>query len=87
MTLVEFFEQVKEVGALEQGFSCDIISHIDPYILSEAFKNVALNGWIKNDTHNSIIQAMVIDEALEIMDLEGFEEVASYFLGSSNIEK
>lgn len=87
MTLLEFFEQVKEVGALEQGFSCGILSHIDPYILAEAFKNVSLYGWIKDDTDNIIIQAMVIDKALEIMELEEFEEVASYFLGSDNIEK
>ena len=87
MTLVEFFEQVKEVGALEQGFSCDTLSHIDPYIVAEAFRNVSLYGWIKDDTDNMIIQAMVIDEALHIMELEEFEEVASYFLGSSNIEK
>lgn len=87
MTLLEFFEQVKEVGALQQGFSCDILSHIDPYILAEAFKNVSLYGWIKDDTDNTTIQAMVIDQALEIMELEEFEEVASYFLGSDNIEK
>lgn len=77
--LTELRTSIEENGALHQGFSNDLISHIDPWVIAEAVRYVATECPIDLKTDNTAIQAMIIDKAVVIMNDEEFEEISSYF--------
>lgn len=83
--LLELRENIEENGALEQGFSNELLNHIDPWVLAEAVRYVATECPVTLETDNVIIQAMIIDKAMVVMNDEEFEAVAPYFLGTSKI--
>lgn len=85
LLLAELRENIEEHGSLEQGFSNDLLNHIDPWILAEAVRYVATECHVDLKTENTSIQAMIIDNALIVMNDEEFEDIAPYFLGTSKI--
>lgn len=85
LSLAELRENIEENGALSQGFSIALLNHLDPWILAEAVRYVAIECPVDLKTDNVTIQAMIIDKALVVMNAEEFEAVAPYFLGTSKI--
>lgn len=85
LSLEELRENIEENGALNQGFSIELLNHLDPWILAEAVRYVATECPVDLKTDNITIQAMIIDKAMIVMDDEEFEAVAPYFLGTSKI--
>lgn len=78
-------DEIEKYGALEKGFTCELLNHIKPWILAEAVRSVATEFSIDLNTNNTNIQAMIVDKAVEIMDLDEFETIAPYFLGTSRL--
>lgn len=62
-----------------------MLNHIEPWTLAEAVRSVATEFSIDLNTNNTNIQAMIVDKAVEIMDLDEFESIAPYFLGASRL--
>ena len=85
LSLAELRENIEENGALNQGFSIELLNHLDPWVLAEAVRYVATECPVDLKTDNITIQAMIIDKALVVMNAEEFEAVAPYFLGTSKI--
>lgn len=83
--LITLQTEIKKYGALEKGFTCELLNHIKPWTLAEAVRSVATKFFIDLNTNNTYIQAMIVDEAVEIMDLDEFEAIAPYFLGTSRL--
>jgi hypothetical protein len=85
LSLAELRENIEENGALNQGFSIELLNHLDPWVLAEAVRYVATECPIDLKTDNITIQAMIVDKAMVVMNDEEFEAVAPYFLGTSKI--
>lgn len=83
--LITLQTKIKKYGALEKGFTCELLNHIKTWTLAEAVRSVATKFFIDLNTNNTYIQAMIVDEAVEIMDLDEFEDIAPYFLGTSKL--
>ena len=85
LSLAELRENIEENGALNQGFSIELLNHLDPWILAEAVRYVATECPVDLKTDNITIQAMIIDKALLVMESEEFEAIVPYFLGTSKL--
>lgn len=85
LSLAELRENIEENGALNQGFSIELLNHLDPWVLAEAVRYVATECPVTVETDNITIQAMIIDKSMVVMNDEEFEAVAPYFLGTSKI--
>ena len=85
LSLAELRENIEENGALSQGFSTNLLNHLDPWVLAEAVRYVATECPVTLETDNITIQAMIIDKAVVVMNDEEFEEIVPYFLGTSKL--
>ena len=85
LRLAELRKNIEENGALNQGFSIELLNHIDPWVLAEAVRYVATECPVDLKTDNITIQAMIIDKAMVVMNDEEFKEIVPYFLGTSKL--
>ena len=59
LSLAELRENIEENGALNQGFSIELLNHLDPWVLAEAVRYVATECPVTLETDNVTIQAMI----------------------------
>ena len=70
--------EVEEETALGVGYFEGILEHIPSYPLSEAVKELSLNGWITPKTAIVDVQNMLVTESIKRMNYQDFKEVAPY---------
>ena len=70
--------EVEEETARGVGYFEGILEHIPSYPLSEAVKELSLNGWITPKTAIVDVQNMLVTESIKRMNYQDFKEVAPY---------
>lgn len=72
----------KEVSlntAMNVGYYSNVISDINPRLLTETITELATNGWIKEDTEHEDIMNMLVTESVKKMNYQEFKNIADKF--------
>ena len=59
LSLAELRENIEENGALNQGFSIELLNHLDPWVLAEAVRYVATECPVDLKTDKPIVMKYV----------------------------
>ena len=63
------------------GYYWEVLNEIPGEVLIDTIKEIALNGWINNNTSEQELRNMLITESVKNMSYQEFKDIAHYFFG------
>lgn len=67
--------------AINIGYYWEVLNEIPGEVLIDTIKEIALNGWINNNTSEQELRNMLITESVKNMSYQEFKDIAHYFFG------
>ena len=72
---------ISQNTAINIGYYWEVLNEIPGEILIDTIKEIALNGWINNNTSEQELRNMLITESVKNMSYQEFKDIAHYFFG------
>lgn len=72
---------ISQNTAINIGYYWEVLNEIPGEVLIDTIKEIALNGWINNNTSEQELRNMLITESVKNMSYQEFKDIAHYFFG------
>lgn len=72
---------ISQNTAINIGYYWEVLNEIPGEVLIDTIKEIALNGWINNNTSEQELRNMLITESVKNMSYPEFKDIAHYFFG------
>lgn len=72
---------ISQNTAINIGYYWEVLNEIPGEVLIDTIKEIALNGWINNNTSEQELRNMLVTESVKNMSYQEFKDVAHYFFG------
>ena len=72
---------ISQNTAINIGYYWEVLNEIPGEGLIDTIKEIALNGWINNNTSEQELRNMLITESVKNMSYQEFKDIAHYFFG------
>lgn len=72
---------ISQNTALNIGYYWEVLNEIPGEVLIDTIKEIAVNGWINNNTSEQELRNMLITESVKNMSYQEFKDIAHYFFG------
>ena len=72
---------ISQNTAINIGYYWEVLNEIPGEVLIDTIKEIALNGWINNNTSEQELRNMLITESIKNMSYQEFKDIAHYFFG------
>lgn len=72
---------ISQNTAINIGYYWEVLNEIPGEVLINTIKEIALNGWINNNTSEQELRNMLITESVKNMSYQEFKDIAHYFFG------
>lgn len=72
---------ISQHTAINIGYYWEVLNEIPGEVLIDTIKEIALNGWINNNTSEQELRNMLITESVKNMSYQEFKDIAHYFFG------
>lgn len=72
---------ISQNTAINIGYYWEVLNEIPGEVLIDTIKEIALNGWINNNTSEQELRNMLITESVKNMSYQEFKDIARYFFG------
>ena len=80
-TYKDLKEDISQNTAINIGYYWEVLNEIPGEVLIDTIKEIALNGWINNNTSEQELRNMLITESVKNMSYQEFKDIAHYFFG------
>lgn len=80
-TYKDFKADISQNTAINIGYYWEVLNEIPGEVLIDTIKEIALNGWINNNTSEQELRNMLITESVKNMSYQEFKDIAHYFFG------
>lgn len=67
--------------AINIGYYWEVLNEIPGEVLIDTIKEIAVNGWINNNTSEQELRNMLVTESVKNMSYQEFKDIAHYFFG------
>lgn len=72
---------ISQNTAINIGYYWEVLNEIPGEVLIDTIKEIAMNGWINNNTSEQELRNMLITESVKNMSYQEFKDIAHYFFG------
>lgn len=72
---------ISQHTAINIGYYWEVLNEIPGEVLIDTIKEIAVNGWINNNTSEQELRNMLITESVKNMSYQEFKDIAHYFFG------
>lgn len=72
---------ISQNTAINIGYYWEVLNEIPGEVLIDTIKEIAVNGWINNNTSEQELRNMLITESVKNMSYQEFKDIAHYFFG------
>ena len=72
---------ISQNTAINIGYYWEVLNEIPGEVLIDTIKEIALNGWINNNTSEQELRNMLVTESVKNMSYQEFKDIAHYFFG------
>ena len=72
---------ISQNTAINVGYYWEVLNEIPGEVLIDTIKEIALNGWINNNTSEQELRNMLVTESVKNMSYQEFKDIAHYFFG------
>lgn len=72
---------ISQNTAINIGYYWEVLNEIPGEVLIDTIKEIAVNGWINNNTSKQELRNMLITESVKNMSYQEFKDIAHYFFG------
>lgn len=72
---------ISQNTAINIGYYWEVLNEIPGEVLIDTIKEIAVNGWINNNTSEQELRNMLITESIKNMSYQEFKDIAHYFFG------
>ena len=72
---------ISQNTAINIGYYWGVLNEIPGEVLIDTIKEIAVNGWINNNTSEQELRNMLITESVKNMSYQEFKDIAHYFFG------
>lgn len=72
---------ISQNTAINVGYYWEVLNEIPGEVLIDTIKEIAVNGWINNNTSEQELRNMLITESVKNMSYQEFKDIAHYFFG------
>lgn len=72
---------ISQNTAINIGYYWEVLNEIPGEVLIDTIKEIALNGWINNNTSEQELRNMLVTESVKNMNYQEFKDIAHYFFG------
>ena len=72
---------ISQNTAINIGYYWEVLNEIPGEVLIDTIKEIAMNGWINNNTSEQELRNMLITESVKNMGYQEFKDIAHYFFG------
>lgn len=80
-TYKDLKEDISQNTAINIGYYWEVLNEIPGEVLIDTIKEIALNGWINNNTSEQELRNMLVTESVKNMSYQEFKDIAHYFFG------
>lgn len=72
---------ISQNTAINIGYYWEVLNEIPGEVLIDTIKEIAMNGWINNNTSEQELRNMLVTESVKNMSYQEFKDIAHYFFG------
>lgn len=72
---------ISQNTAINIGYYWEVLNEIPGEVLIDTIKEIAVNGWINNNTSEQELRNILITESVKNMSYQEFKNIAHYFFG------